>query len=672
MVSPSVTICLLLHERAPPDPLRDYLTFLSAPPYRLWDGAGPIDLVLLEVHGQVPEGLDRLKAALAEHPETPIVVLAEEVPRDFVRAARGHGAQDCVGAAGLEQAIEQVLERQRLRASEACFRALIDQSSDAVLILDRECFIRFANPAARTLLGSAEAQLLGTPFSFSATAGTTTEIRLARPDGPTLVAEMRVGATHWEGAQALLVTLRDVTEHRRLLDDLERARQRDHHRAHHDPLTGLPNRHLLLDRLAGAIAPLKPPERVAVFFLDLDGFKQINDTLGHPAGDEVLREAATRLQSCVRGSDTVARLGGDEFVLVLPAVEPDFDAAGVARKVRRQLTRPFEVGGRRLKISASIGISLAPGDGLDADTLIRKADSAMYRAKRLGKNSVQFYDASLDDSPTALVLPGRLPAGSPRGLSRLWQALQREELRLHYQPQFDLRTGSVAGVEALLRWRHPQRGLLRPGEFMPLVEGTDLAEAIDRWVMATACAQNRAWQEAGLDPVRMAVNLTPEHLHDGRLAGVVAEILARAGLEACWLGLELAEGPALNGPVTAATLTELQRLGVRVTIDDFGSGLGSLTALKRLPVDGVKIDRSVITTLPVDGASAAITQAVVELAHRLSLRVLATGVENDRQLAFLRTVRCDAVQGFHCGRPQTQAALAGLLRRALLRVPVPS
>jgi EAL domain-containing protein (putative c-di-GMP-specific phosphodiesterase class I) len=366
----------------------------------------------------------------------------------------------------------------------------------------------------------------------------------------------------------------------------------------------------------------------------------------------LLRQAATRLQGCVRATDMVARLGGDEFVLLLPGVEPTFDAAGLARSVRQALTRPVEVAGRRLAVSASIGISLALTDGVEPDGLLRKADLAMYRAKRMGKNTFQFYDPAFDGV-----------GDRPGGQDRLWQALEQGELRVHYQPQFDLRRSALTGVEALVRWQHPQRGLLRPADFMPLAEASDLSQAIDRWVLHTACAQNRAWQDAGLAPVRVAVNLSSRLLRSGCLPQVVDEALRQTGLDPYWLGLEVNERQALEDtPASPALLSDIQHLGVRLIIDDFGAGLGSLTALKRLPIDGVKIDRTVVQSLPADAASAAITGAIVELAHHLCLQVLAEGVESAAQLAFLRSTRCDGVQGFHTGRPQAHGPLAGLLQ----------
>ncbi len=681
MAPPPVTILVLADRQAPSVPPRDYLARLRAGPYRILDDSAQgepgvsasgvaCDLVLLEAAGD-PEDLARLDGALAAWPDVPVIAVALGGDEAFARQAVERGARDCVRYGEeaspepqrqddvLVRSIEQALERQRLRASEACFRDMIDKSSEALLVIDRAGVVRFVNPAGLVLFDCPREELVGKEFALPCGVGESTEVEVAGRSAP-VVAELRVAETRWEGAPARLATLRDVTSHKRLLNDLQEARQRDRHLAYHDPLTGLPNRQLLLDRLGQAAAHARYLERVAVFFVDLDGFKQINDTLGHAAGDEVLRQAADRLQGCVRGTDTVARLGGDEFVLLLPGVEPSFDAAGMARSIRQALTRPFEVAGRRQVLSASIGISMAPNDGVEPDTVLRKADQAMYRAKQMGKNTFQFYDPAFDGT-----------GDRPGGQDRLWQALEKGELCLHYQPQFDLRSGALTGVEALVRWQHPQRGLLRPSEFMPLAETSELIGAIDRWVLQTACAQNRTWQKDGYAPVRMAVNLSSRLLQSGCLTQTVEEALRQAQLDSCWLALEIAERQALEYHATMpGLLAELQQLGVRLVIDDFGAGLGSLTALRRLPIDGVKIDRSVVHSLPHDGASAAITTAIVGLGHHLCLQVLAKGVESAGQLDFLRGVHCDGVQGFHTGRPQSHGPLTGLLQSAARPRPV--
>jgi diguanylate cyclase (GGDEF)-like protein len=673
MAPPPVTILVLADRQAASASARGYLARLRAGSHCILEepshGTVP-DLLLLEVVGG-EEGLARLDRALATWPGVPVVVVALDADAAFLQQAVERGAQDCVlvGNDGtspehqrrddwLVRSIDHALERQRLRASEASFRDMIDKSSEAILVIDRGGIVRFVNPAGLTLFACPREELVGKAFRLPCAVGQSTEVEIACRSAPPVVAEMRVAETRWEGAPAWLATLRDVTSQKRLLDDLQQARRRDQHLAYHDTLTGLPNRQLLLDRLGQAAAHARYLERVVVFFVDLDGFKQINDTLGHAAGDEVLRQAAGRLQGCVRGSDTVARLGGDEFVLLLPGVEPSFDAAGMARSIRQVLTRPFEVAGRRQVVSASIGISLAPNDGVDPDTVLRKADLAMYRAKQMGKNTFLFYDAAFDGD-------------RPGGQDRLRQALERGELRVHYQPQFDLRNGALTGVEALVRWQHPQRGLLRPGEFMPLAETSELIGAIDRWVLQTACAQNRAWQAESYTPVRVAVNLSSRLLQSGCLVQTVEEALRQSGLDPYWLSLEVAERQALEYHTTMpGVLADLQQLGVRLVIDDFGAGLGSLTALKRLPIDGVKIDRTVVQSLPADGASAAITSAIVELGHHLCLQVLAEGVESAGQLEFLREVRCDGVQGFHTGRPQSHGPLTGLLQSAARPRPV--
>jgi diguanylate cyclase (GGDEF)-like protein/PAS domain S-box-containing protein len=676
MAPPPVTILVLADRQAFSAPARGYLARLRAGPHRILEdpaeGTAP-DLLLLEVVGG-EEGLARLDRILATWPGVPVVVVALDADEAFARLAVQRGAHECVlegedDGSVLIRSIDHALERQRLQASAAAFREMIDKSSEAVLVIDRSGVVRFVNPAGLALFACPREELVGKAFPLPCAVGQSTEVEIATVTAVAgakreaaavagTVAELRVAETHWEGAPAWLATLRDVTSHKRLLDDLQQARRRDQHLAYHDPLTGLPNRQLLLDRLGQAVAHARYLERVAVFFVDLDGFKQINDNLGHAAGDEVLRQAAARLQACVRGSDTVARLGGDEFVLLLPGVELTFDATGMARSIRQSLTRPYEVAGGRQVVSASIGISLAPNDGIDPDTVLRRADLAMYRAKQMGKNTFLFYDPAFDSD-------------RPGGQERLRQALECGELRVYYQPQFDLRTRALSGFEALVRWQHPQRGLLRPSEFIPLAESSELIGAIDRWVLQTACAQNRAWQADGYSPVRVAVNLSSRLLQSGSLTQTVEEALRQSGLDPYWLELEVAERQALEyHTAMPGVLADLQQLGVRLVIDDFGAGLGSLTALKRLPIDGVKIDRTLVQSLPTDVASAAITSAIVELGHHLCLQVLAEGVESAGQLEFLREVHCDGVQGFHTGRPQSHGPLTGLLQTAARPRPV--
>ena len=419
------------------------------------------------------------------------------------------------------------------------------------------------------------------------------------------------------------------------------AEQRAKHLADHDPLTGLPNRRLLEDRLTQALAlSYRNRKQTAVMFVDLDRFKTINDSLGHAVGDALLREVAMRLVNQLRIGDTICRIGGDEFVVVLPEIKRAGDAAQVAQKVIEQLSAPIQVDERELSVTPSIGIAVFPDDGRDAETLIRNSDAAMYHAKEMGRANYQFFTAEMN-----LAASRRLALESD-----LRRALGRDELRVHYQPVLDVRTGRVCGHEALVRWQHPERGLVQPAEFIQLAEETGLILKLGEWVLREACR----WAtfigvERGL---QVAVNLSPRQFNDPKLPQVVAAALEETGLPARLLELEITETTAMQQTdVTLGTLNKLKKLGVSVSIDDFGTGYSSLSYLKRFPVDKVKVDRSFTGEVPGDKDQREIVSAIVALAHALGIRVIAEGVETEAQLAFLRECGCDYIQGYLIGEP---------------------
>ncbi len=422
--------------------------------------------------------------------------------------------------------------------------------------------------------------------------------------------------------------------------------------AHFDALTGLPNRLLFLDRLNQTMAQAHRNERlVAVMLLDLDRFKAINDTLGHTMGDLLLKSVAERLAQCVREDDTVARLGGDEFTVLLPEIRYIQDAAAVAQKILDALALPFILDGHEVFIGTSIGISLYPFDE-ELSALLRNADTAMYEAKQNGGNTYQFYTAEMSTaSLRRLSLEGALR-----------RALERGEFVLHYQPQIDLARGEIVGAEALVRWRHPDLGLLGPMEFIPLAEENGLIIPLGEWVLRTACAQNRAWQTAGLPPIRVTVNLSVRQFHQKNLADIVARILEQTGLDAQRLELEITESCLMQNTQTTVTLlTELNRLGVRISIDDFGTGYSSLAYLKRFPIDTLKIDRSFVCDIDTDPDDAAIVKAIIALAQSLEMHVIAEGVETRNQLEFLRTYQCNEIQGYLVSPPLPAGDFAELL-----------
>jgi diguanylate cyclase (GGDEF)-like protein len=419
--------------------------------------------------------------------------------------------------------------------------------------------------------------------------------------------------------------------------------QRVEYLAYHDGLTELPNRSLFSKLLSQSINEAhRYGRQLAVAFLDLDRFKQINDTLGHEAGDQLLREVASRLKECVRESDTVARLGGDEFVVLLPELGDGKYAATVAQKILSVIARPFNLIGHEFRVTASIGISIYPQDGLDEQTLTKNADIAMYQAKEQGKNNFKFYSEELNaNSLERLTLE-----------SSLRRALERNEFRIHYQAKRDIGSGRISGMEALLRWEHPDLGTVAPMQFIPVAEETGLILPIGKWVLRTVCLQNVAWQKQGLPHLSVAVNLTPRQFGDEALLQDLTSILTATGMDPHLLELEITESLFIrNVEETLRILTGLKALGIRIAIDNFGIGYSSLATLQRFPLDTIKIDRSFIRDITGTSQDTALADAVIAIGKSLSLTVVAQGVETREQAEFLQTHACDELQGFYFKRP---------------------
>lgn len=556
---------------------------------------------------------------------------------------------------------EEVQERLRLVAG------VFEHTADAVLISQVDGTIVDVNPAFSRILGYEREEVLGGNPRLWKSERHEREFYLGmwqalkengywrgeiwnrRKDGDVFPA--------LETISSIRDSLGQVTHYVAVMTDITNLKQSQHqleYLAHHDPLTGLPNRLLFNERLGQALLRAeRHGSMLAVLFLDIDRFKHINDSLGHPFGDSLLQEVGLRLQSLLRQEDTVARLGGDEFVLLMEELARPEDAATLADKVKGLFARPFDLLERSVRVTASIGISLYPRDGTDIDTLLRNADAAMYRAKEDGRNGYCFYTEELTQEALDRVVMEHA----------LSQALEGDEFFLVYQPQLDLKTGRVLGAEALLRWRHPEKGIVPPATFIPLAEDSGLILDIGHWVLRTACAQCRTWLDAGLDIGRMAVNVAGPQIQRGGLPEEVQMVLRETGLPAERLELEVTEGFVMgHAEFCIRQLDELRSCGVELSVDDFGTGYSSLSYLKRLPIGKLKIDRSFVRDLPANPDDLAIARAVIALGGSLGLEVIAEGVETAEQAQCLQASGCSQVQGFLYARPMPAPEFESWLR----------
>jgi diguanylate cyclase (GGDEF)-like protein len=457
-----------------------------------------------------------------------------------------------------------------------------------------------------------------------------------------------------ESAEGILVTaaIRDITTRKK-------AEALMIHSSEHDFLTGLPNRMLLIDRVNQAIRmAIRHKRKVAVLFLDLDGFKHINDSLGHPTGDKLLQSVGKRLVDCVRGSDTVSRQGGDEFVVLLSEEEDSEDASVTAKRMLREVAEAHFIDQHDLHVTCSVGVSIYPDDGLNAETLIKNADTAMYQAKENGRQTYQYFK----------------PAMNVRAVERqsleesLRRALERQEFVVHYQPKINLKTGRISGAEALLRWTHPTRGPVPPGQFIPVAEDCGLILPIGTWVLRQACQQAQAWADAGLPLGTMAVNISAMQLRNESFLDGVFAILQDTRLDPRLLELELTESVLMkHAESTASILTALRERGVQVAVDDFGTGYSSLSYLRKFPIDALKIDQSFVRQITTVPDEIIIVKAVIGLGRSLKLRVVAEGVETQEQLAFLQAHQCDEAQGYYFSRPVLPEQFAKLLKNGIAK-----
>ncbi|MGH9194243.1 MAG: EAL domain-containing protein [Acidimicrobiia bacterium] len=553
---------------------------------------------------------------------------------------------------------------QQTTVSRNYFDNMVKSMTDTLIVVSPEGLIEAVNPATCALLGYDEQELASQPMTkildesealFGSRSSGLSKLGGLRnvektyraKDGRSIPVLFSASVMRFEDGevQGVVCLAQDITERKRAEGTIR-------HLAYHDHLTGLPNRRLFQDRFIVALAHAqRANEPLALMSIDLDRFKLVNDTLGHAVGDQLLQNVSTRLSRVVRAGDTLARLGGDEFSLLMPRTNRVEDAAKVADKIKGAFKEPFHIDRHEIHVTASLGISLYPFDG-DAEQLLIHADAAMYRAKELGRNNYQLYAKVMDSKPLRRLT---LENG-------LHSALERKEFIVHYQPQADISTGEIVGVEALVRWQHPEKGLVLPQEFIPWAEDAGLIVPLGEWVLRTACLDARARQDEGLPPLRVAVNLSARQFQQSDLSGMIGRICEETRLDPSQLELEITESIAMqNGTLTIEILRQLRGLGIRIGIDDFGTGYSSLSNLKNFPIDTLKIDQSFVRDLTTDANDAAIATTVIAMAHSLNLKVIAEGVETQEQLTFLKQRGCHEVQGYLISKPVPADVLKKML-----------
>jgi len=623
-----------------------------------------------------------LKLSLAA-PDVPTLVLGgaqdEQIALEALRqGAKDYLLQDRIDSYSFVRAIRNMAERKT--AEETLFtekeRAQVTLNSigDAVLSTDIAGKVTYLNAVAEKMTGWTRKEAFGKPLAEvfeiidggtrepspnplkvaiqeNKTVGLSANCILVRRDGYESAIEDSAAPIHDRSGLVTggVIVFHDVSMSRAMTEQMS-------YLAQHDALTDLPNRILLKDRLSQAIAAShRHGTRIAVLFLDLDGFKHINDSLGHAIGDKLLQSVAERLPVCVRSSDTVSRLGGDEFVVLLSEITHAADAGIIAAKILNALVAPHEIDPYSLRVTASIGVTTYPDDGQDSEILLNNADMAMYQAKQRGRNNYQFFEKSMN----VRAVERQSVEGDLR------YALERDEFLLYYQTKIDLQTGEITGVEALIRWQHPDRGLVDPLQFISIAEDCGLMIPIGKWVLRESCRQAQAWQDAGLPPIGIAVNVSSVELrNEGFLEGV-RTILADTRLEPRYLQLELTES-VLHHPIsTVPVLRNLKAMGVSLALDDFGTGYSSLSYLRQFPIDTLKVDQSFVHEIRPGTDSAVIVSAVIGMGKSLKQCVIAEGVETAEQLAFLQAQGCDEGQGYYFSRPVAAAQFAKLLERGL-------
>lgn len=636
--------------------------------------------ILLNLFLSDSQGIETFNKLYAISNGIPILIMSAPEQEDHAKLAILGGAQDYlltgfIDAHSLSRAIRNVMARQlveeELYLEKERAQVTLNSIGDAVISTDISGNVTYLNVVAERMTGWKQAEAVGQPFTAvfrivdgitretlrnpmdvaikeNKSVGLTIDSVLIRRDGFEAAIEDSAAPIRDRGGRVTgaVIVFHDVSEARSML--LKMA-----HLAQHDFLTDLPNRLLLNDRLMQTIAMARRTRKqLAVLFMDLDRFKTINDSLGHLVGDKLLQSVAQRLTACVRGSDTVSRQGGDEFIVLLADVENANAAGHSATKILTALAENHSIAEHDLNVTLSIGISVFPDDGEDAETLLKNADAAMYHAKENGRNNYQFFKQEMNER----AVERQSLEGSLR------QALARQEFVLHYQPKVNLKTGAITGAEALIRWVHPVRGLLYPKQFVPIAEETGLIVPIGQWALREACRQAKAWQNDGHRPIPVAVNISAVEFRREQLLADIKDILRDTGLEPRYLEIELTESVLVHDiESTMTALVALKVLGVQLAIDDFGTGYSSLSYLRQFPIDTLKIDQSFVHDITADNSDVTIVSAVIGLGNSLKLRVIAEGVETRKQLAFLQTEYCEEGQGFYFSHPVDADAFVKLL-----------
>jgi diguanylate cyclase (GGDEF)-like protein/PAS domain S-box-containing protein len=660
----------------------EWVKSLSAGLERL--SKGGIQAVLADLLLPDSQGMATLEALTLVAPRVPILVITGLDDIAIVSQVVQHGAQDYIPKGHLDgytlsRALQNMIDRKK--AEDALFtdneRAQVTLNSigDAVLCTDIAGNVTYLNIVAETMTGWSRKEASGrpltdvfqiidgvtrkpteNPMAMAVTQNTTVGLPancvLMRRDGHESAIEDSAAPIHDRDGHCTgaVIVFHDVSAARSMSLQMT-------HSAQHDFLTGLPNRMLLNERVSHAIALASRHEkRVAVLFLDLDGFKHINDSLGHPVGDQLLQSVAKRLVNCVRGTDTVSRQGGDEFVVLLSEITQSDDAATSARRMLQAVAEAHSINQHDLHVTASIGVSIYPDDGPDAETLVKNADTAMYQAKDNGRQSYRFFKPAMN---VRAVERQSIEAG-------LRRALERQEFSLHYQPKINLRTREITGAEALLRWMHPSRGPVPPGQFIPVAEDCGLILPIGKWVLREACRQARLWEDAGLTLGTMSVNISAMEFRGENFLENVTSALSDTGLNPKSLELELTESVLMKRAESAiAVLQALRAIGVRLAVDDFGTGYSSLSYLSRFPVDALKIDQSFVRQITSSPPKSAIITTIISMGQSLNLRVVAEGVETHEEMVYLLAHQCDEAQGYYFSRPVPHEQFAALLETGI-------